>query len=81
MAFYATVRELAGRRTGVLAGPYITHGAAVRASQACERLAAGRPDVAFAGFGTSRARTRADVERLGPGRWNDHIGPITDRLP
>jgi hypothetical protein len=53
-AFYASVRN--GSRTGLLAGPYATHGEALAAlPQAHDRVLAADPFAWFYAFGTLQA--------------------------
>lgn len=82
MAYFVTARKGPGK-VAWLAGPYITHGAALRAVPACTRAARQHSpyEMFDAGFGTARVKTRQMVERIGLGRLNDAVGYEPDALP
>ena len=62
MAYFVTIQE--GRRTGFMAGPYRTHGAALAAVEPVRQaVVARRPEAHWMAFGT--ARTKTPTARLG----------------
>lgn len=81
--FYASVTDISGRKRGILAGPYRTHGAALAASLLCASAArrTSPTQAAFAAFGTCRVKTKAMRERIGKPKLNDLIGYVPDALP
>jgi hypothetical protein len=76
VSFYVTIRR--GRRSGLLAGPFRTHGQAAAHVDATRALAVQvDPWAHFDEVGTGRSRTGS----RGPGRLNARLGlPVDGRM-
>lgn len=83
MAYFVTARKSHPPHTAYLVGPFITHGAALRALPAArhEAIHGWHVDSFDVRFGTARVKTRQMVERIGLGRLNDAVGYEPDALP